>query len=71
MTVHRRRDDDDVAMLAVGFIERLARFPADVVERACDRWIEREEFFPAWAELRAEIDKLMRGRLALQRAIAS
>ncbi len=72
LTVHRARDGIDVELMAGAFTQRLAQFPADVVVAACDAWSNREEFWPSWAELKAECDKRMRGRLqirdALQRA---
>lgn len=69
VTVHRARDGIDVELLATAYTQRLARYPADVVAAACDAWADREEFWPSWAELKAECDKRMRGRLALKRAL--
>jgi hypothetical protein len=69
VTVHRARDGIDVELMATAYTQRLARYPADVVAAACDAWADREEFWPSWAELKAECDKRMRGRLALKRAL--
>jgi hypothetical protein len=67
---HRARDGVDVELMAGAYTERLARYPADVVTAACDAWADREQFWPAWAELKAECDKRMRGRLQIRAALA-
>jgi hypothetical protein len=69
LTVARSRSDEDLEMMAAGYISRLAEFPGDVVHEAVRRWVEREQWFPSWAELRAEIDKLVSGRQRLRRAL--
>lgn len=69
VTVHRARDGIDVELLATAYTQRLTRYPVDVIAAACDAWADREEFWPSWAELKAECDKRMRGRLALARAL--
>lgn len=74
LTVHRAKDGGDAKMMAVAFSQRLAAYPQDVIDKACNGWADREEFWPSWAELKAECDKRMRGRLkikaALERALA-
>lgn len=69
LTVHRARDGVDVELMAGAFTERLAQYPADVVVAACDGWANREEFWPSWAELKAECDKRMRGRIQIRDAL--
>jgi hypothetical protein len=71
LTVHRARDGIDVELMAGAYLQRLAQYPADVVVAACDGWANCEEFWPSWAELKAECDKRMRGRLQIKRALAS
>lgn len=71
LTVSRKRDDDDVELMAVAFTQRLAEFPQDVVNAAVDAWANREQFWPSWSELKAECDKRMMGRLRLRMAIGS
>lgn len=71
LTAHRARPGDDVEMMATAFTARLAKYPADVVAAACDAWADREEWWPSWAELKAECDKRMRGRLALAAALGT
>lgn len=74
LTVHRQRDPKEMSLMAVAYTQRLAEYPVDVVIAACKAWADREEFWPSWAELKAEADKRMRGRLqvrdALRRAVA-
>lgn len=74
LTVHRARDPKEMQLVAVAYTQRLAEYPVDVVIAACKAWADREEFWPSWAELKAEADKRMRGRLqvrdALRRVVA-
>lgn len=68
MTISRQRDDMDMELVGAAYGQRLAQYPADVVNAACDRWANREEFWPSWAELKGECDKLMRGRAKIREA---
>jgi hypothetical protein len=69
LTVHRAWNDDDVELMAGAYASRLAWYPPDVIVAACDAWADREEFWPAWAELKAECDKKMRRRLQIRSAL--
>lgn len=69
MTISRARDDIDMELVGAAYGQRLAQYPADVVNAACDRWANREEFWPSWAELKGECDKLMRGRAKIREAL--
>ena len=69
MTISRQRDDIDMELVGAAYGQRLAQYPADVVNAACDRWANREEFWPSWAELKGECDKLMRGRAKVREAL--
>jgi len=69
LTIHRARDSVDVELLAGAYMQRLGEYPADVVVAACDAWSDREEFWPSWAELKAECDKRMRGRRQIRNAL--
>lgn len=75
LTVTRARADIDSEFTGAAYTARLAQYPADVAIAACDAWANREEFWPSWAELKAECDKRMRGRLqirdALQKALGA
>lgn len=69
LTAHRARDGVDVELMAGAYTQRLTQYPPDVVVAACDAWSNREEFWPTWAELKAECDKRMRGRTQLRDAL--
>lgn len=69
LTVHRARDDVDMELLAQAYTSRLAEYPADVVAASTKAWSDREQFWPSWAELKAECDKRMRGRLQAREAL--
>lgn len=69
LTVSRSRDDVDRELMGAAYTERLSQYPADVVKTACSRWADREEFWPSWAELKAECDKHMRGRKQIRDAL--
>lgn len=69
MTASRASDDADVGLMAAAYIEDLSEYPPDVIEAACTRWRNRERWFPAWADLKAECDRLVRGRHDLRNAL--
>jgi hypothetical protein len=69
LTVHRARDGNDMELMAQAYTDRLAEYPRDVVTAATKAWADREEFWPSWAELKAECDKRMRGRLQIRDAL--
>lgn len=71
LTASRARDGEDIAAMASAYTVRLAEYPADVVMAACHAWADRETFWPAWADLKAECDKRMRGRLKIKAAIGA
>lgn len=66
----RRSDaEDDTKFLAALLLARLAEYPADVARAAMRRWTDREKWFPSWAELKAECDRLYRRRRLLREAL--
>lgn len=72
-TKRRVHDQGENALAAETMVDDLMRYPLDVVEHACEYWIEggREaKFFPSWPELREICDRRMSGRLRLRRALA-
>lgn len=69
LTVHKARDSVDVEGMAAAYTQRLAQYPADIVVDACNAWADREEFWPSWAELKAECDKRNRVRKAFRDAL--
>jgi len=69
LTAHRARDGSDVELLAAAYTHRLAEYPADVVDMACNRWADANPFWPTWAELKNELDKRMKGRKQIHAAL--
>ncbi len=69
LTAHRARDGSDVELLAAAYTHRLAEYPEDVVEEACNRWTDANKFWPTWADLKEELDKRMRGRKQIRDAL--
>lgn len=69
VTMRRAYHTEDDALTAIAFTSRLAVYPPDVAKAACEAWADREKFWPSWAELKAECDRRMCGRLAVMRAL--
>lgn len=69
LTAHRAKDGVDMELLAQAYTTRLAEYPPDVVAAATKAWADREQWWPSWAELKAECDKRMRGRLQVRDAL--
>lgn len=65
LTKARAEDANDLEMLAHVYAEELSRYPGDVVRAALRSWTRREKWWPAWAELKAELDRMTRKREAL------
>jgi hypothetical protein len=69
LTAHRARDGIDVELMAGAYTQRLANYPADIVNAACDAWSNANPFWPTWAELKDECDKRMKGRMQARDAL--
>lgn len=69
LTAHRARDGSDVELLAAAYTHRLAEYPPDVVEDACNRWADANQFWPTWSELKDNLDGRMRGRKQIRDAL--
>ncbi len=69
LTAHRARDGSDVELLAAAYTNRLAEYPQDVVEVACNRWADANQFWPTWADLKNELENRMRGRKQIRDAL--
>lgn len=70
MTKSRAEDEETTEFILRCFAEDVAAYPADVMRAACRRWCARETFFPSWAELKADLDRLARKRYRLRAAVA-
>lgn len=68
-TKARPEAEGDLAMVMQVLAEECAEFPPDVVRAACRRWLRRERWFPAVAELRDEMQRLARNREMIERAL--
>jgi hypothetical protein len=64
--------DEKLAIAIYG--EQLAKFPADAVALACERWVQTSPFWPAVSELLQMVERVLQPRrelaLALTRKIA-
>lgn len=69
LTKARQLTDDDAAVTVAAYAEELSQYPADIVRAACRSWTRREPWWPSWAELKAELDRLARRRKALFAAL--
>jgi hypothetical protein len=68
-TISRKTDDGDAHLTGRAYGEVLAVYPADVIRGACREWADGSKWWPAWAELKAECDRLCAKRLAEHRAL--
>ncbi len=69
LTKSRAEPGVDANFQAVAMFNEMRGYPADVVVDACRKWSAAEKFFPSWAEVKDMLDRRMRERLALKRAI--
>lgn len=63
LTKSRASDGDDLKLLLTAYTQRLRAYPADVVREVLTSWANRETFFPSWAELKGELDRLSNWRV--------
>ena len=66
----RSRASEDARLLAAAYMERLSAWPGDAVLFVLDRAADRHVFFPAWAELKAELEFWAGDRIRLGEALA-
>lgn len=66
-SVVRPEDSSSARLTVVTYSEDLMAYPADVVIEACDRVGRRERWWPAWSDLQAECDQLVKWRKAAYR----
>ena len=64
-TKSRVQPGDDLAMILQVLAEECQDYPSDVVQHALRGWAKREMWFPSLAELRAELQRHGKRRLAL------
>lgn len=68
-TATRSADGGDQHLIGQAYAEELAEFPSDVIVEACRRWADGNRWWPAWADLKRECDRLSAKRLAEHRAL--
>lgn len=68
-TVGAKQGDDDQRLRGVAYANDLAQYPADVIRAACRRWADCSRWWPAWADLKRECDRLAAKRIAEHGAI--
>lgn len=69
LTKSRALDGDEATVTATAYADRMAIYPADVIRSACRSWSENSTWWPAWAELKKECDRLVSRRLAERAAL--
>jgi hypothetical protein len=69
-TKARPECDDDLRMMAAVYAENIADYPSDVVVDALRNWARYERFWPSWAELRKELEALVKRRRSLRATLA-
>jgi hypothetical protein len=68
-TAFRSSDGADQHLIGQAYAEDLAEYPADVIDAGCGRWANGNRWWPAWADLKQECDRLVAKRLAEHRAL--
>lgn len=69
VTKARNETSDDLKAMFAVYAEYLSDYPPDVVAHACRWWARNEKFWPAWAELKEHLDRAMRKRKAIGKAV--
>ena len=52
----KARQSEDTRLMIAAYMTRLANYPADAVRYCLDQAADNNPFFPAWAELKRELD---------------
>lgn len=68
-TVGARQGEADQKLRGAAYADELAAYPADVIRAACRRWADGNRWWPAWADLKRECDRLAAKRIAEHRAL--
>lgn len=65
--VPSRDGENETRLRLAVYVDRLRNYPADVTSQALGEWPDRSKFWPAWAELREQLERLAGPRRALIR----
>jgi hypothetical protein len=68
-TAFRSAEGGDQHLIGQAYAEELAGFPQDVIREACRRLAASSRWWPAWADLKCECDRLVAKRRAEHRAL--
>lgn len=68
-TKAKAEDSDNIEFILRVYAEDMRAYPADVVREACRKWARNEKFFPAWCELKTELDRMANKRMRLLAAL--
>lgn len=68
-TVGAKQGEADQKLRGAAYADELAAYPADVIRAACRRWADGNRWWPAWADLKRECDRLAAKRIAEHRAL--
>lgn len=68
-TVGAKQGLEDQQLRGAAYAADLAQYPADVIQLACQRWADSSRWWPAWADLKRECDRLAAKRIAEHRAL--
>lgn len=63
--VQSRQSESETRLRLAAYVDRLRDYPQDVVSTALRQWPDKNRFWPAWAELRVELERIARPRRAL------
>jgi len=69
MTAAPRDGAGDAEARLAAYVDALAAYPIDIVEETCDAWGRAERWWPAWADLKAELDLRIGWRQQALRAL--
>ena len=70
MTSHAESGGDNLKLKFAGMAQNLMEYPADVAFEAIQRWQDQEKWWPAWADLKTECDRLVHRRRVTRDALA-
>lgn len=65
--VQSRQSEAETRLRVAAYVDRLAEYPADVVAAVLRAWPDNNKFWPAWFELREELERIARPRRELIR----
>lgn len=68
-TAFRSAEGGDQHLIGQAYTEELAAYPQDVIREACRQSAASSRWWPAWADLKRECDRLVAKRLAEHRAL--